>query len=84
MFSILAQGVVISFFSLLLWFWLLRHYLASRVTIFSFLTPLIGVGFGVWLLDEPLHREFMWGALMVIVGVILVNLAPKAQRLNGM
>ena len=83
-FSILAQGVVISFFSLLLWFWLLRHYLASRVTIFSFLTPLIGVGFGVWLLDEPLHREFMWGALMVIVGVILVNLAPKAQRLNGM
>ena len=81
--SIIGQGVVISFFSLLVWFWLLRHYLASRVSIFTFLAPLIGVGFSVWLLDEPLQNEFIWGALMVMTGVILVNLAPQTRRLNG-
>ena len=81
--SIVGQGVVISFFSLLVWIWLLRHYLASRVSIFTFMAPLIGVGLSVWLLDEPLHSAFIWGALMVMVGVILVNLAPQARRLHG-
>jgi len=81
--SIVGQGVVISFFSLLVWIWLLRHYLASRVSIFTFIAPLIGVGLSVWLLDEPLHSAFIWGALMVMAGVVLVNLAPQNQRLNG-
>jgi len=81
--SILGQGVVISFFSLLVWIWLLRHYLASRVSIFTFMAPLIGVGLSMWLLDEPIHTEFIWGALMVMAGVILVNLAPQTRRLNG-
>jgi drug/metabolite transporter (DMT)-like permease len=81
--SIVGQGVVISFFSLLVWFWLLRHYLASRVSVFTFLSPLIGVGLSVWLLGEPLQNEFRWGALMVMIGVILVNLSPQTQRLNG-
>jgi drug/metabolite transporter (DMT)-like permease len=81
--SIVGQGIVISFFSLLVWIWLLRHYLASRVSIFTFIAPLIGVGLSVWLLDEPLHRVFVWGAVMVMAGMILVNLAPQTRRLNG-
>jgi drug/metabolite transporter (DMT)-like permease len=81
--SIVGQGIVISFFSLLVWIWLLRHYLASRVSIFTFIAPLIGVGLSVWLLDEPLHSVFVWGAVMVMAGMILVNLAPQTRRLNG-
>ena len=81
--SIVGQGIVISFFSLLVWIWLLRHYLASRVSIFTFIAPLLGVGLSVWVLDEPLHSEFVWGALMVMAGMILVNLAPQTRRLNG-
>jgi drug/metabolite transporter (DMT)-like permease len=81
--SVVGQGLVISFFSLLVWIWLLRHYLASRVSIFTFIAPLIGVGLSVWLLDEPLHSEFVWGAVMVMAGMILVNLAPQTRRLNG-
>ena len=45
--------------------------------------PLIGVGLSVWLLDEPLHSVFVWGAVMVMAGMILVNLAPQTRRLNG-
>ena len=78
--SILIQGVVIAFMSLLIWFWLLRHYLASRVSIFTFLTPLMGVTFGVWILDDPLHPEFVWGAVMVLSGMVLVNIPKKKQR----
>jgi drug/metabolite transporter (DMT)-like permease len=75
--SLISQGVFIAFLSLLVWFWLLKHYLASRVSIFTFLTPLIGVSFGVLILNEPLHPEFVWGALMVMLGVIMVNWPSK-------
>ncbi len=71
--SLLFQSLVVSFASYLAWFWLLRHYLASRLGVFSFMTPLFGVAFGVWLLDEPLEPGFLAGALMVIAGIVLVS-----------
>jgi len=71
--SLLFQSLVVSFASYLTWFWLLRHYLASRLGVFSFLTPLFGVAFGVWLLDEPLEPSFLVGAILVCAGIILVS-----------
>lgn len=71
--SLLFQALVVSFASYLSWFWLLRHYLASRLGVFSFLTPLFGVAFGVWLLDEPLEPGFLVGALLVCAGIVLVS-----------
>ncbi|BDT68571.1 hypothetical protein os1_27560 [Comamonadaceae bacterium OS-1] len=67
------QSLVVSFASFLVWFWLLRSYLASRLSVFSFLTPLFGMGFGVWLLHEPLEPGFVAGALCVLAGVVLVS-----------
>lgn len=71
--SLLFQSLVVSFASYLVWFWLLRHYLASRLSVFSFLTPLFGVAFGVWLLNEPLEPSFLAGAVLVLAGVSLVS-----------
>jgi len=71
--SLVFQSVLVSFASFLAWFWLLRHYLASRLGVFSFLTPLFGMGFGVWLLDEPLEPRFLLGATLVLAGVMLVS-----------
>lgn len=71
--SLFFQSVLISFFSYLTWFWLLRHYLASRLGIFSFLTPMIGVAFGVGLLGEPLEAAFLIGAALVFAGILLVS-----------
>ncbi len=71
--SLLFQALVVSFASFLVWFWLLRHYLASQLGVFSFMTPLFGVGFGVWLLNEPLETRFVAGAILVLFGVVLVS-----------
>jgi drug/metabolite transporter (DMT)-like permease len=73
--SVLFQGVVISFASYLAWFWLLRRYLASRISVFSFMTPLFGVTFGVLLLGEPITPSFGGGALLVLAGITVVSLA---------
>ncbi len=83
--SLVFQSVIVSFASFLAWFWLLRHYLASRLGVFSFLTPLFGMGFGVWLLGEPLEASFVLGAVLVLAGVVLVSLRgglrwPSARK----
>lgn len=71
--SLAFQALVVSFASYLAWFWLLRHYLASRLGVFSFLTPLFGMAFGVLLLDEPLEPSFLAGAALVLAGIVLVS-----------
>lgn len=71
--SLLFQAVVVAFASYLIWFWLLRQYLASRLGVFSFLTPLFGVGFGIALLGEQLEPIFLIGAALVLAGIALVS-----------
>jgi drug/metabolite transporter (DMT)-like permease len=78
--SLLFQGVVVSFASYLAWFWLLRRYLASRVSVFSFMTPLFGVTFGVLLLGEPVSPAFGGGALLVLAGITVVTGADLVRR----
>ena len=74
--SVLFQGVIVSFLSYLTWFWLLRRYLASGLAVFSFMTPLFGVAFGVILLGEPLRASFVAGAALVLGGITLVSAEP--------
>lgn len=78
--SVLLQGVVVSFISYLTWFWLLRRYLASNLAVFSFMTPLFGVSFGVLVLDEPLSLNFVFGAVLVLAGITLVSSEAWLRR----
>ncbi|WP_197329813.1 DMT family transporter [Ralstonia syzygii] len=72
--SLAYQSVLIAFASYLTWFWLLRRYLASRLSVFSFLTPLFGAAFGVLLLHDPVGLRFALAAALVLSGILLVNL----------
>ena len=71
--SLAFHTLVVSFASFLVWFWLLRQYLASPLGVFSFLTPLFGIVFGAWLLQEPIEPSFLIGAIPVLLGIVLVS-----------
>ena len=73
--SMLFHVVVMSFFSLMLWFWLLRKYLANSLGVFSFLTPIFGMLFGILFLGEQIELNFMLGTALVTLGVIVVSRA---------
>ncbi|MBE0623412.1 MAG: DMT family transporter [Burkholderiales bacterium] len=75
--SLAYQSVIVAFASYLAWFWLLTRYLAGRLAVFSFLTPLFGVAFGVIFLSEPLSAAFVAAALLVGAGIVLVNRPTK-------
>ncbi len=74
--SLAFHGVIVSFASYLAWFWMLRTYLASRLGVFSFMTPLFGMLFGGWLLGEPIEAGFLLGAALVLAGIVLVSAGP--------
>ena len=71
--SLAFQSVIVAFASFLAWFWLLTRYLAGRLAVFSFLTPLFGMTFGVLLLHEPITSLFVVAATMVGMGIALAN-----------
>jgi drug/metabolite transporter (DMT)-like permease len=69
--------VVITFASYLVWFWLVRHYPATRISAFTLLTPVFGLLAGVLLLGEPLTPRLVIALAAVCGGLLLVNHAPR-------
>ena len=71
--NLLFQGVVISFLSFLVWFSLLKRYVAAELGVLAFMSPIFGVAFGVMLLNEPLELSFVVGCSLVMLGILLVT-----------
>ena len=71
--SLLYQSLIVAFASYLTWFWLLTRYLANRLSVFSFATPLFGVAFGHLVLGDPITPAFLAAAALVGAGILLVN-----------
>ena len=74
--SLAAQTVIGAFASYLAWMWLLRHYPATQMSSFTFLTPVFALVFGVVLLHEPLTMQLVLALLGVAAGIVLVNRKP--------
>lgn len=78
--SLAFHTLIMSFMSLMLWFWLLRHYLANHLGVFSFLTPIFGMIFGVIFLDEHIEMNFIFGTGLVLLGVMIVSLHQWIEK----
>ncbi|HEV7915801.1 MAG TPA: DMT family transporter [Albitalea sp.] len=75
--SLAFQVVIVTFASYLLWFWLMRHYPATRLASFTLLTPVFGLAMGALLLAEPITLRLVVALLAVASGIVLVN-RPRA------
>lgn len=71
--SLAYQTVIVVFASYLLWFWLVRHYPATRLSAFTLLTPVFGLLMGVLMLGEPLTARLVLALAGVTLGMVLVN-----------
>jgi drug/metabolite transporter (DMT)-like permease len=76
--SLALQTAIGAFASYLAWMWMLRHYPATRLSSFTFLTPLFALVLGVVWLGEPLTLQLVLALAGVAVGIVLVNRKPAA------
>lgn len=71
--SLLFQTVIVAGVSYLGWFWLVRHYPATRLSSFSFLAPVMGVLAGGLILGELLSPTVFAALGLVGVGIAIAN-----------
>ncbi len=67
------QAIWVVGLTFLLWFALVKTYSASKLSAFTFITPLFGVVASYLILHEALTLTFGAAALLVIAGLYLVN-----------
>jgi drug/metabolite transporter (DMT)-like permease len=71
--SLLYQTVWVVAVTFLAWFVLIQRYSASRLSVFTFLSPMFGVLAGHLILGEALTPAFAAAAALVLAGLVLVN-----------
>src|SRR3954449_13130095 len=72
------QSVWVVGLTFLLWFSLVQTYSASKLSAFTFITPLFGVVASYFIMHDTLTLAFGAAALLVIAGLYLVN-RPSAM-----
>jgi drug/metabolite transporter (DMT)-like permease len=77
---VIYQTIWVAGVTFLAWFSLVQRYSASRLSAFTFLTPLFGVVGGHLVLGEPLSIGFGIAVLFVAGGLVLVNRPRPAAR----
>jgi drug/metabolite transporter (DMT)-like permease len=75
--SLFYQSVIVAFISYFIWFKLIHEYSVSRLSAFTFFTPIFGVLFGILFLNEEFTPSLMVGLPLVSMGIFLVNWKKK-------
>lgn len=71
--SLFFQAAIVAGASYVAWFWLVREYPATRLSSFSFLTPVMGVLAGGLILGEPLTPAVFAALALVGSGIWVAN-----------
>ncbi|RJR42931.1 MAG: DMT family transporter [Desulfobacteraceae bacterium] len=71
--SLFYQSVIVAFASYFVWFKLIHDFPVSRLSSFTFFTPVFGVLFGVLIMGEELTLSLMVGLPLVCAGIFFVN-----------
>ncbi len=71
--GLVFQIIVVAAISYVGWFWLIKHYPATRLSTFSFLTPVMGVLAGGLFLDEALTPAVFVALALVALGIWVAN-----------
>ncbi len=77
--SLFYQSVIVAFVSYFIWFKLIHEYSVSRLSAFTFFTPIFGVLFGILFLHEEFTSSLMVGLPLVSMGIFLVNWRRKRE-----
>ena len=78
--GVLYQGLVVAGLCFILLVFLIRHHSASRLGVFSFATPIVGVLLSAWLLGEEISPVLWMSVVLVALGIIIANRVEQARE----
>lgn len=81
--SLAVQAVIGAFLSYLVWMWILGRYPATKVSVFTFLTPVFALIAGALWLGEPISPDLVSALLVVGLGIGLVNWRKGRDTLSN-
>ena len=80
--SIIYQSIMVAFISYFIWFKLIHNYSVSRLSAFTFFTPIFGVLFGILFLNEEFTISLMVGIPLVSMGIFFVNWKGRSKLIS--
>ncbi|MGI9356223.1 MAG: DMT family transporter [Rhizobiaceae bacterium] len=82
--SLTYQTVVVATITLLVWFALIARYSVTKLSVFTFLTPLFGALAGVFFLNERLDHTHLISLAAIMAGIAIVNLYGHVKNYGGL
>ncbi|MEO8392512.1 MAG: EamA family transporter [Chloroflexota bacterium] len=67
-------GLVNTFITYLIYYWIIRELGAARTSMVTYITPGVGLALGALVLQEPIDWRLLVGALLIFCGIAIVNL----------
>jgi len=75
--AILYLGLIGTGVGFTLYYYLLKHVSANRLSLITLITPISALSVGSWLNNEPLLPEVWMGAVLVCIGLLMYEFKPK-------
>lgn len=77
--ALLWLGLLGSALAYIIYFGLLHRLGPTRLSMVTYIPPIVGVLLGILFLGEPFHLLSMLGALLILSGITIVNSKPKEK-----
>ncbi len=77
--ALLWLGLLGSALAYIIYFSLLHRLGPTRLSMVTYIPPIVGLLLGIIFLGEPFHLLSLLGALLILSGISIVNLKPKGK-----
>ena len=77
--ALLWLGLLGAGLAYIIYFGLLHRMGPTRLSMVTYIPPVVGVLLGIFFLGEAFHWQALAGALLILSGISIVNLKPKEK-----
>lgn len=74
---LLYSALIVSVFAHTAYYWLIQRYEANLVAPLTLMSPLMSIGFGVWITHDHFGARMAVGTAVALTGVLIVALRPN-------
>jgi O-acetylserine/cysteine efflux transporter len=74
---LLYSALIVSVFAHTIYYWLIQRHEANLVAPLTLMSPLMSIGFGVWITGDPFDLRMALGTVVALTGVLIVALRPN-------